>query len=57
MSHYRPGQICPVSGLYGVINQYGHRTGHQVTSVYGEPFPPTPSGGWGYVLDRAANHG
>jgi hypothetical protein len=56
MSFYRPGQICPISGLYRVVDQYGRRMGYQVTSVCGEPFPPTQNGGWGYVLDNPANH-
>lgn len=45
---YRPGQTVPVSGQYPVVGPRGGRTGDEVTSVKGEPFPPTPKSGMGY---------
>lgn len=45
---YRPGQTVPVSGQYPVLGPRGGRTGDEVTSVRGEPFPPTPKPGMGY---------
>jgi len=39
---YRPGQRVPDSGQYKVLGPKGGDTGTEVTSVKGEPFPPTP---------------
>ncbi len=48
---YRPGDICPRSGQYAIVwISTGVRTGLERTVVRGEPFPPTPSAGQGYVL-------
>jgi len=54
---YRPGQKCPISGQYGVVNRLGTYLGVERTCVRGEPFPPinTP-GGVGYVLRDATKH-
>ena len=46
---YRPGQTVPRSGQYGIIGPRGGYTGHEVTSVKDEPFPPTPRSGMRYV--------
>src|ERR1700677_3997599 len=40
MIEYRPGQIVPYSGIYTVIHDKNHNQAHEVTCVYGEPFPP-----------------
>lgn len=54
---YRPGQIVPRSGQYGVVNRYGSYLGVERTCVKGERFPPiTTSGGVGYVLRDATAH-
>jgi hypothetical protein len=46
-----PGQIAPTSG------QYKNRgTGTEVTVVKGEPMPPTPKSGQGYVLVDQTKH-
>lgn len=37
---YKPGQRCPVSGQYGVVNSAGSYLGREVTCGKGEPFPP-----------------
>ena len=57
MNIYRPGQIVPRSGQYGVVNRLGAFLGVERTCVRGEPFPPiqTP-GGYGYVLRDATIH-
>lgn len=55
---YRPGQLVPVSGQYAVIDPLGRSTGYEVTAVKGEPFPPTNSAGYTFVLvDRTKHRG
>ena len=54
---YRPGENCPVSGQYAVVRiATGTRVGTERTVVRGEPFPPTPSAGQGFVLVDATRH-
>jgi hypothetical protein len=47
---YRPGQIVPQSGQYGVCNIHGDYLGREATCTRGEHFPPTRQGtseyGW-----------
>jgi len=51
MTIYTPGQICPVSGQYEIVwVSSKRRTGVERTVVRGEPFPPTPFSGQGYIL-------
>lgn len=45
---FRPGQTVPKSGQYPIVGPRGGRTGDEVTSVKGEPFPPTPKSGMGF---------
>ncbi len=45
---YKPGETVPVSGQYPLLGPKGGDTGQEVTSVKGEPFPPTPKPGMGY---------
>ena len=53
---YRPGQKVPVSGQAEIVGNRGGRTGEERTVVRGEPFPPTPKPGQGYVIvDRTRN--
>lgn len=49
ISGLKPGQTAPKSGQY---QQIGPRGGHgpEVTSVKGEPLPPTPKSGSTYTL-------
>ena len=47
----KPGTPAPTSGLY--INP---DTKTEVTSVQGQPLPPTPHQGQGYVLKDPAIH-
>jgi len=37
---YRPGQIVPNSGQYGVVNRVGTYLGREATLVRGKVFPP-----------------
>ena len=37
---FKPGQKVPHSGIYDVLHDSSHAQQHQVTCVYGEPFPP-----------------
>ena len=37
---FKPGQKCAASGIYTVIHDQQHAEQHDVTVVYGEPFPP-----------------
>lgn len=54
---FRPGQIVPVSGQYGVVDRFGAYLGRQVTSVRGEHFPPTRTvREFGYVLQDSTVH-
>jgi hypothetical protein len=52
----RPGQDAPRSGQYEQIGPRGARTGQEVTSVRGEPLPPTPRRGMSYKLVDATKH-
>ena len=54
--HFKPGQTAPCSGQYELVGPSGERTGEERTVVRGEPLPPTPLSGMGYVLsDRTKN--
>ena len=37
---FRPGQTCEASGIYVVVHDRNHHETHEVTCVYGKPFPP-----------------
>ena len=53
---FKPGQTAPVSGQYEQVGPRGGRTGDERTVVRGEPLPPTPKSGRGYVVaDRTKN--
>ena len=52
----KPGETCQQSGQYAVVNEYGQRVGTERTVVRGEPFPPTPKAGQGYVLVDPTRH-
>lgn len=57
MKIYKPGEIVPTSGQYGVVNASGSFLGREVTCVRGEHFPPTrgyPE--YGYRLKDATVH-
>lgn len=46
----RPGESAPRSGQYEQVGPRGGRTGSERTVTRGEPLPPTPKPGMGYVL-------
>jgi hypothetical protein len=52
----RPGQRTPASGQYEEVGARGGKTGHEVTSVKGNPLPPTGKPGSGYVLVDKTKH-
>ena len=37
---FKPGEKCEASGIYTVVHDGQHRQTHEVTCVYGKPFPP-----------------
>jgi hypothetical protein len=54
---FKPGDEVPHSGIYKVIHDPEHTESHEVTCVFGKPFPPCrgckhPR----FVLVRAAQH-
>jgi len=52
----KPGNRAPASGQYEEVGPRGGRTGHEVTTVRGEPLPPTTKPGSSYVIvDRTRN--
>ncbi|WP_454149565.1 YjzC family protein [Microbacterium lacticum] len=54
---YRPGQSAPRSGQYEQVGPRGGRTGAERTVTRGEPLPPTPKPGMGYLLVDPTKHG
>lgn len=52
----KPGTPATQSGQYGVVGPKGGKTGAEVTVVKGEPLPPTPKPGMGFVLNDATKH-
>ena len=46
----KPGTTAPRSGQYEQVGSRGARTGTERTVTRGEPPPPTPKAGTGYVL-------
>jgi hypothetical protein len=53
---HRPGQIADTSGQYGVVGPRGGDKGREVTVTRGEPFPPTPEPGQGFVINDKTRH-
>lgn len=49
-SVFKPGETCPTSGQYAVVDREGKSVGTERTVVRGATFPPTPGSGQGYVL-------
>jgi hypothetical protein len=52
-----PGEKAPKSGQYEQVGPRGGRTGAERTVTRGEPMPPTPRKGMGYILVDATKHG
>lgn len=56
MSPLKPGNKAPASGQYEIVGTRGGHTGTERTVTRGEPLPPTPKQGQGYVIaDRTKN--
>ena len=55
---FKPGEKCDASGIYKVNHDRNHSQEHEVTVVYGEPFPPCRGCGKGvtFSLVRKAVH-
>lgn len=53
---YKSGQTVPKSGQYKVVGPRGGDRGREVTSVKGEPFPPTQKSGERYVMADPTQH-
>ncbi len=55
---FKPGDKVQQSGIYRVIHDAVHNKEHEVTCVYGKPFPPCNNCGKHvrFVLERAAQH-
>ncbi|AUH72816.1 MULTISPECIES: hypothetical protein [Legionella] len=46
----KPGSIADKSGQYEIVGPRGGKTGEERTVTKGEPLPPTPKPGQGYIL-------
>jgi hypothetical protein len=57
-TQYEPGESVPNSGIYKVVHDPYHSKEHEVTCVYGKPFPPCNHCGHHvrFILVRAARH-
>lgn len=53
---FKPGQIAPRSGEYGVRGVRGGDLGREITATRGEPLPPTQKPGQSYVLNDPTKH-
>lgn len=53
----KPGEKAPKSGQYGIVGPRGGNTGKERTVTKGEPMPPTPKPGQGYILVDPTKNG
>ena len=55
---FKPGEKVPRSGIYKVLHDSQHAEEHEVTCVYGKPFPPCNHCGHKvrFKLVKAAQH-
>ena len=53
---HKPGERAPDSGQYEITGPRGGRTGEERTVTKGEPMPPTPEKGQGYVIVDKTKH-
>lgn len=52
----KSGNTAPVSAQYEIVGPRGGHTGQERTVTRGEPLPPTPRAGQGYIIaDRTKN--
>ena len=54
---FKPGNEAPRSGQVQIVGPRGGQTGDERTVVRGEPMPPTPTAGQGYVYVDPTNNG
>ena len=52
----KSGETCDTSGQYEIVGARGGRTSEERTVTRGEPFPPTPQAGQGFVLVDKTRH-
>jgi hypothetical protein len=53
----KPGTRAPASAQYEIVGRRGGRTGEERTVTRGEPLPPTPKSGQGFIIaDRTRNN-
>ena len=52
----KPGSKVPVSGQYAYVGPRGKVYKTEITSVKGEPLPPTPKPNMGYKLVDKTKH-
>jgi hypothetical protein len=53
---FKPGEKAADSGQYAIVGPRGGKTGDERTVTKGEPFPPTPEKGQGYVIVDKTKH-
>jgi hypothetical protein len=53
---FKPGETCPVSGQYELVDETGQGTEIERTVTAGEPFPPTEEAGWTFRLIDITQH-
>ena len=53
---FKPGEITQKSGQYEIIGPRGGKTGKEITSVKGKPFPPPEKPGITYKLVDPTKH-
>jgi len=53
---FKPGEEAPTSGQYEIVGPRGGRTGEERTVTKGEPLPPTPEKGMGFILVDKTKH-
>jgi len=49
MSGYRPGQICPATSVYRILDRLGRETEYLRRVLCGDPFPPAPGPGCRFI--------
>jgi len=54
---FKPGQKVERSAQVEIVGPRGGRTGEERTVVKGEPFPPTPKAGQGYIVVDPTKNG
>ena len=53
----RPGEKSKQSGQVEIVGPRGGKTGEERTVVKGEPLPPTPKPGQGFVMVDPSKNG